>query len=68
KYHYLNDAIFGHIEKKYEQESLKWLKENVKKYRNNKFLTKKLYIYNMLSTFLKGSGYRVFRKIIPGGN
>lgn len=68
KYHYLNEAIFGHIDKKYEQESLKWLKENVEKYRNNKFLTKKLYIYNMLSTFLKGSGYRVFRKIIPGGN
>lgn len=63
KYHYLNEAIFGTIDKKYEKESLKWLKENAKKYKNNKFLTKKLRIYNILSTSLNGKLYKAFRKV-----
>lgn len=65
KYHYLNEAIFGNINKKYERESLEWLKENIKKYKDNKFLTRKLRVYNILSTFLDGFGYKVFRRVIP---
>ena len=63
KYHYLNEAIFGEIDEKYEKESLKWIKKNVKKYKNNKFLTKKLRIYNILSMILGGKLYKVFRKV-----
>lgn len=65
KYHYLNEAIFGNIDKKYEQAGFAWLKKNARRYNGNQFLTKKLYIYNMLSTFLGGFGYKAFRKIIP---
>lgn len=68
KYHYLNEAIFGNIDKKYEVDVLAWLKENAKKYKNNKFMTRKLCIYNMLSTFLWGFGYKIFRKMMPGKN
>lgn len=64
KYHYLNEAIFSTIDKKYEKESFAWLKKNVKKYKNNRFLTRKLYIYNILSTVFGGKLYKVFRKII----
>lgn len=63
KYHYLNEAIFGTIDKKYEKESLAWLKRNVKKYKNNKFLTRKLHVYNILSTVFSGRFYKVFRRI-----
>lgn len=61
KYHYLNEALFGNIDKKYEKETLEWLKKNIKSYKNNKFLTRKLRIYNTLNTVFGGKLYRILR-------
>lgn len=63
KYAFLDFAISGVIDKKYKKEVLKWLKENVKNYKANKFVTSKLKMYNILSTKLGGIFYVLFRKI-----
>ena len=61
KYAYMDASIHGEIEKKYYDSGRKWVKKHAKKYRDNKFLTKKLKLYN----FLVSVGlYRVFRKVI----
>lgn len=61
KYAYVDAAVRGEIEEKYGDEKLAWIKERRKNYRNNKYMTKKLRVYNVLV----GLGlYRVFRKII----
>lgn len=63
KYAYLDFAIAGRINKKDGEVARKWIVNNVGKYKNNKYLSRKLKIYNILSTKIGGVGYLVFRKI-----
>ena len=63
KYAYLDFAIFGKINHKYEQLTLDWLSKNAKDFRHNKFLSRKLKIYNLLSTRCNGRLYKLFRII-----
>ncbi len=63
KYAFLDFSISGRVDKKEGEEALDWIRKNAKKYKNNKFLTKKLKIYNLLSTNFGGVLYTVFRKI-----
>ena len=63
KYAYMDFAISGKIAKKYSEAAKKWIKEHKKEFVGNKYLTKKLKIYNLMSTNLGGGLYLVFRKI-----
>lgn len=63
KYAFLDFSISGRVDKKEGAEALDWIRKNAKKYKNNKFLTKKLKVYNFLSTNFGGVLYTVFRKI-----
>lgn len=63
KYAYMDFAISGKIAKKYGEAAKKWVKEHKKEFVYNKYLTKKLKIYNLMSTNLGGGLYLAFRKI-----
>ena len=63
KYAYIDFAINGKIAKKYGEAAKKWVKEHKKELVYNKYLTKKLKIYNLISTNLGGGLYLAFRKI-----
>lgn len=63
KYAYIDFAISGKIAKKYGEAAKKWIKEHKKDFAKNKYMTKKLKIYNLISTNLGGGLYLVFRKI-----
>lgn len=60
KYAFLDRAIGGKIGKKYGEDAARWIKLNMTKYKNNKYMTKKLKIYNCL---LNIGLYKVFRRI-----
>lgn len=63
KYAYLDFAIAGKINENDGRKARRWITENANKYKGNKYLSKKLKIYNILSTKIGGVGYLVFRKI-----
>lgn len=60
KYAFLDRAIGGKIGKKYGEDASSWIKLNMMKYENNKYMTKKLRMYNYL---LSMGLYKAFRKI-----
>ena len=64
KYAYIDFAINGKIESKYGELAKKWIKEHSKSFGNNKYLTKKLKIYNVMNNNLNGKVYWLFRKVI----
>lgn len=64
KYAFLDAAIKDRIDKKYEKKTLTWLRGNVKKFKKNEFLTKKLRVYNVLSVSCGGVLYKIFRKLV----
>lgn len=63
EYAFLDFAISGKIDKKYGEIAKKWIKKHKKEYVDNKYLTNKLKIYNLMSTNLDGGMYWAFRKI-----
>lgn len=63
KYAYLDFAIAGKINENDGRKARRWITKNANKYKGNKYLSKKLKIYNILSTKIGGIGYLVFRKI-----
>ena len=63
KYAYVDFAIGGKIAKKHGDTAKKWIKEHKKDFANNKYLTKKLKAYNLMSANLGGVLYWMFRKI-----
>lgn len=63
KYAYIDAALSDEIKRKYYDESMNWLQENVDEYNNNKYLTKKLKLYNRLNLLMGGILYKLFRKI-----
>ena len=63
KYAYLDFAIAGKINENDGRKARRWIAENTNKYKGNKYLSKKLKLYNILSTKIGGVGYLVFRKI-----
>lgn len=63
KYAYLDFAIAGKINENDGRKARRWIAENANKYKDNKYLSKRLKIYNILSTKIGGVGYLVFRKI-----
>ena len=60
KYAFLDRVIGGKIGKKYGEDASSWIKLNMMKYKNNKYMTKKLRMYNYL---LSMGLYKAFRKI-----
>lgn len=61
KYAYIDAAVRGEIEKKYYSENMRWIKDNKNDFKNNKYMTKKLRLYN----WLIGVGlYGAFRKVV----
>lgn len=64
KYAYIDSALDGKIDKFFYEENKEWLKRNISGFVNNKFVTKKLKIYNFLNGILDGKLYRLFRKIV----
>lgn len=64
EYALLDFAISGKIDKKYGEAATKWIKENRKEFNDNKYLTSKLKVYNLMSTKLGGGMYWIFRKIV----
>ena len=63
KYAYLDFAIAGKVSKNDGEVAREWIKDNVSNYKTNKYLSKKLRLYNILSTKAGGIGYLAFRKI-----
>lgn len=63
KYAYLDFAIAGKADKNDGEMARRWIIENADRYKTNKYLSRKLKIYNILSTKIGGVGYLVFRKI-----
>ena len=63
KYAYLDFSIAGKVSKNDGEVARKWIKDNVSNYKTNKYLSKKLRLYNILSTKAGGIGYLAFRKI-----
>ena len=61
KYAFMDAAIRGEIEKKYFNMNREWVLKNRKKFSRNKYLTKKLKLYNFL---LVAGLYKVFRKLV----
>ena len=57
KYAYLDFAIAGKINENDGRKARRWIAENANKYKGNKYLSKKLKIYNVLSTKIGGVGY-----------
>ena len=64
KYAYIDFAINGKIEREYGELAKKWIKKYSKSIDNNKFLTKKLKIYNVMNNYLNGKIYWLFRKVV----
>lgn len=62
KYNYLNYAIWGKIDRKYEKETRNWLRLHREEYKSNPYLNKKLRIYNTLSTVFNGNLYKIFKR------
>ncbi|MBQ1373191.1 glycosyltransferase family 2 protein [Candidatus Saccharibacteria bacterium] len=63
KYAYMNYATSGNISKEDGEAAREWIKKHKKDFVNNKYLTRKLKIYNLMSTNLGGVLYWAFRKI-----
>ena len=63
KYAYVDFAINGRVKKRYGELARRWIKEHKKDFVNNRYMTKKLKIYNLMSTNLGGGLYLAFRKI-----
>lgn len=63
KYAYLDFAIAGKVDKNDGEMARRWIIEKADKYKANKYLSRKLKIYNILSTKIGGVGYLVFRKM-----
>ena len=61
KYAFMDAAIRDEIEKKYFNMNREWVLKNRKKFSRNKYLTKKLKLYNFL---LVAGLYKVFRKLV----
>ena len=64
EYAFLDFSISGKIAKKYGEIAKRWVKEHRENLAKNKYLTKKLKIYNLMSTNLDGGLYWLFRKIV----
>ena len=63
KYAYIDAALSGKIGEKYYKENREWIKEQADDYNRNKFLTKKLKIYNNMNLVCNGSFYRLYRRV-----
>ena len=64
KYAYLDFAISGKIKKKYGEVAKDWIRGHKNDFANNKYMTKKLKVYNLASTKIGSVVYWVFRKVI----
>ena len=64
KYAYIDAALKGEIDEEYYGKNISWLKQNMKKIKKFKYLTKKLRLYNVLNMSCGGFLYRTFRKFI----
>lgn len=64
EYALLDFAIVGKIEQKYGELAKEWIKKHKKSFVGNRYITKKLKMYNLMSTNLDGVAYWLFRKII----
>jgi glycosyltransferase involved in cell wall biosynthesis len=60
RYAFVDAAVRGEINKKYYTENKKWILAHKKEYANNKYMTKKLKVYNFM---MGGIFYKIFRKI-----
>ena len=64
KYAYIDAYIKGRVDKNYYIESMDWLRQNLKSYSGNKYLTNRLKIYNILNTLGNGIIYRILRRVL----
>ena len=64
KYAYIDAAIRGDIGLEYYEKNLHWLRQNIERYKDNKYLTKKLKIYNTLNLSGGRVIYKMFRRFI----
>lgn len=63
KYAFLNYALFRKIGQKYGDDARKWICDNQEKYKNNRYTTKKLKVYNYMVCNFGGVFYKIFRKL-----
>lgn len=63
KYAYIDYAIKGKISKEDGEKARAWVRGHKKYFLNNEYLTKKLKLYNLMSTNLGGALYWIFRKV-----
>ena len=64
KFARLDASLRSEISNDEAQKTLIWLREHSQDFKRNRFLTKKLSTYLLLSTKLGGAPYKTFRKII----
>lgn len=62
EYAFVDFAISGKIEERYGEKAKEWIKKNIDRFKNNKYMTKKLKLYNYLLTTRDGKLYIAFRK------
>ena len=63
KFAFIDASIEKKINKKFYEKNIGWVRENMKEYKNNKYLTQKLRLYLCLVRIFDGVGYKLFRKI-----
>lgn len=61
KYAFIDAAVRGEIDNEYYTKNIEWVKNNKNSFKGNKYLTKKLKLYNFLVLI---HSYKIFRKII----
>ena len=64
KYAYIDAALKGDIDAAFYDESMRWIRQNIDRFKKNKYLTRKLKLYNILNMSSGGLLYKVFRKYI----
>lgn len=64
KFAFVDAGLRGEIAKEHIETNIEWILENTEKYRDNKYLTKRLRLYLRLVRVSHGKGYFAFRKII----
>ena len=60
---FIDFSISGTIRKEKGEQAMQWVRNNVKKYRDNKYMTLKLKIYLKMICVGDGILYTLFRKI-----
>lgn len=64
KYAFLDYALFDKIDLRYGNSAKKWICNNHKEFADNKYMTKKLKIYNYMVCNFGGVLYKIFRKVV----